>query len=141
MYKPLLLVIASVLATSGCAPVDDKPPSTRAGWSLAGKPLLSCSPSTELPPALKAGKAPIYPVKRAMLKEDGYAVFEFDVTPEGRATRFKSIDYSHPSFYAHAKAAVVEWTFEPALDEQVPVTVRCRYRQNFRISGDRRRKP
>ncbi len=136
--RKTLIVVFTLLLASGCATVEDEMPSTRAGWKMAGNPLTNCSPATDSVPTLKTGRAPVYPVKRLMANQDGYAVLEFDITPEGRAQRFESIDRSHPSFYAHAKAAITEWRFEPAIDEQVPVTVRCRFRQNFRITGDRR---
>lgn len=137
----VLLVILTMTLATGCATVDDDKPGTRAGWSMDGKPMPACSPATDTLALLVSGKAPVYPVKRLMLKEDGYAELAFDITPEGRAARFESISHSHPSFYAHAKAAIAEWKFKAATDDQVPVTVRCLYRQNFRVSGDRRRAP
>ena len=137
----VLLVVSAMTLLAGCATVDDGTPSTRAGWSMDGKPMPNCMPATDTPAILVSGKAPVYPVKRLMMKQDGHAELAFDITPEGRAARFESLGHSHPSFYAHAKAAIAEWTFKAAVDEQVPVTVRCRYRQNFRVSGDRRRMP
>ena len=100
---------------------------------MAARSFSSCEPATDSNPILLTGRAPVYPVHRLLANEEGYTIFEFDITTKGRAGNFKVVESSHPNFYAHARAAVAEWVFEPAMQDGIPVTVRCQLRQEFTL--------
>ena len=120
---------------SACAPAPTDPNMKRADEQLPSQYYDICEPRTQPPPKLLEGRAPIYPVNRLVAGHDGYAVIEFDITPEGKTKNFVNVDSSHPKFYAHTKIAVAEWTFEPAVQDGVAITVHCQFRQGFFVRG------
>ncbi len=126
---PPLLLTALLVAACGSVPPD--PNMTRADRALESRAIGGCQPSTGNPPRLLSGRSPIYPVGRLMAQKDGYAILEFDITPDGRAENFKKIESSHPKFYSHTRVAVEDWKFSPAELDGTPILVRCQFRQDF----------
>ncbi len=99
----------------------------------------SCQPSSSTPAKVIAGRVPIYPVNRLMAGQDGYTIVEFEITDQGEARNFVNVESSHSAFYAHTKVFIQDWTFEPARIDGEPITVHCRYRQDYTVKNKSRR--
>ncbi len=121
------------LSTAACSSIASDPDFVWANREMTERTFPACQPRTNSHPRLVTGKAPIYPISRVMAEEDGHAILEFDVTERGRAENFKMIESSKRIFYTHTRIAVSDWIFEPAIQDDVPITVRCKFRQDFII--------
>lgn len=131
------LVIVSFLALSliACSATPTDPNTSRAGRSMPERTFDYCRPWSPTPARVVAGRAPIYPVNRFIAGHDGYAIVEFEISDQGKAGNFVNVESSHSSFYAHTKLAIQDWTFEPAIIDGEPVTVHCRFRQDFTVKN------
>lgn len=127
------IFLLSVVLLSACAQTDTTQRSSRSGSSAAGYVVESCSPTPDHPPVVIVGRQPIFPVKRLLKIEEGFAAFQFDTTVEGRTENFEQLESSHPAFYAHSKLAMKDWIFAPVLVDGKPTRVTCRQRTEFGI--------
>lgn len=91
----------------------------------------SCQPETDQPVEFLSGRSPIYPVKRLLAGETGYAQISFELDERGIPFNIDNHESSHPSFYAHTKEAMTGWKFTPPQIEGSYAKVTCRLRQKF----------
>ena len=125
------VVLLSIVLLSACTHIDTKKKSTRSGSSAIGIVVGSCWPIPDNPVTVIEGRQPIYPVKRLLKVEEGFARFKFDITAEGRTENFEHLESSHPAFYAHSKIAIADWEFAPVLVDGTPTRVTCHQRLEF----------
>lgn len=131
MHRFTMHLVLALVMVAGCALPPPDPNKSRADRTVRERYFETCEPSTDVPPKLVGGKTPTYPVNRLLAREDGYAIIEFDVTPEGTTANVSKVESSHPAFAAHSRIAVLDWIFEPATQDGVPVTVHCSLNQAY----------
>ena len=131
MHHSRMSLVLALIILAGCALPPSDPNKSRADQKVRERYFNTCEPSTEVPPKLVGGQTPIYPVQRLLAREDGYAIIEFDVTPEGATANVTKVESSHPAFASHSRIAVLDWTFEPAIQDGVPVAAHCSLHQTY----------
>lgn len=133
MGRRMACLLICAVFTAGCANRDLGENTTRSNAWIPSFDVEFCWGYHDTLPVFVRGRAPIYPVKRLMADEQGHAVATFTITEEGSVTDIKREDASHPAFYAHLRAALERWEFEPARRAGKAVSVECRYRQQYVI--------
>ena len=127
------IVLLSIVFLSACGHTDTSERASRSGSSAIGVVVDSCRPVPDNPPTVIKGKQPIYPVKRLLDYQEGFASFKFDITPEGRTENFENLESTHSAFYVHSKFAIADWKFAPVLIDGKPARVTCYQRLDFGI--------
>lgn len=146
--RPVALLFAALLlAVAACATDTPKRPlyfdSDTAGKKVKRAEIPSCTPRTESGPVLLDGRLPEYPRREHMAGQVGTVDIRFAVTDSGAATSVETLRAtSHPfssassgRFADEVETAVGKWTFEPAIDQGMPVAVVCAQRHQFDNEG------
>jgi TonB family protein len=82
--------------------------------------------SNYLAPRIKVRVRPRYPEHLFDVCDHGEVEIEFMVDTRGRVRNPRVLKATHPAFARAAMDAILEWQFEPALDQGQPVEVRVR---------------
>lgn len=135
MRQPLVAALVPLAALlAGCTAPD--PLRSRSNAPLEVQAYVG-APAAEYDsaPRLASGRAPVYPVGRALDGESGSAEISFVVGLDGVPADFEVLRADHPAFADHAVIAVRAWRFEPARKDGQPIAVRMR--QVFRFEPRR----
>jgi TonB family protein len=123
LVAPALVPLAILLA--GCTTAD--PLRSRSNAPMDPTAIVG-APAAEYdtPPRLASGRAPVYPIGRALDGESGSAEISYVVGVDGVPVDFEVLRADHPAFGDHAVIAVRAWRFEPARKDGQPIAVRMR---------------
>ena len=126
------VLVALLLALGACADPylieDDKP--LPEGFFAPGP-----TASYDVEPRLVSGKAPLFPIRKALNHEGGYATVRFTIGKDGHTKDLEIVESTYSYFGTHMVAAIKDWVFEPAIKDGEPVEVRAQYTLNFLASG------
>jgi TonB family protein len=88
----------------------------------------------DTPPKFVKGYAPFFPEGEPRTRHLGYALAEFTINPDGRATHVRILKATTMNFAEEAGYTVRDWRFSPAKKNGQPVPVRARLPFTFRES-------
>jgi len=90
-----------------------------------------CKPSTETAAFLLEGRLPKYPRRALRHGESGFADIRFSISETGDVENTEILRATSEEFASNVKEAVGSWKFQPATNEDRPVTVVCAKRNSF----------
>lgn len=82
-----------------------------------------------------SGTAPSYPPMARKLKQQGRVTVEFTLTEAGVPTEIQVLESGGPILDKAVLESIAEWRYEPAERNGVPVRVKMRARQTFRLGS------
>lgn len=107
----LMLTMLAACASPGPRPY-------KSNENLAGDPVIQAAPGAdpgvEVLPQLIQGRAPVYPITRALDERGGAATIAFVVDEAGVPRQLRVVRADHESYGRHLLVAAREWRFSPA---------------------------
>ena len=136
MLRLALLVVPAMISGSGC----------QSQLAFEGNPMpaeqvdsflqvVSPKGAYDTPPKFVKGYAPFFPEGEPRTRHTGYALAEFTINPNGRATYVRILKATTLNFAEEAGYTVRDWQFAPAKKNGQAVSVRVRLPFTFRESA------
>src|SRR5438477_6742363 len=94
--------------------------------------VISSKSAYDTPPTFRRGYAPFFPDAEAKTRHIGYALAEFTINPDGRASYVRILKATTLNFAEEAGYTVRDWRFTPAKKNGEAVPVRVRLPFTFR---------
>lgn len=140
MGRPsLLAAVVAAFTVSACCNIAPRPEERiRWDWPLEARTIETCAPAPTTLPILREGRSPKYPVRREILREEGYSKVQFEISVGGTAENIVDLGSSHPAFFAALREAMTDWRFTAAKQDGANIRVTCTFEQIFllkRVSG------
>jgi TonB family protein len=132
-FKTVGLLIATILC--GCASrtaFEGNPmPAEQVNSFLQ---IVSPQGAYDTPPKFVKGFAPFFPEAEGRKRQLGYALAEFTIGTDGKATHIRIVKATTDNFAEEAGYTVRDWRFSAAQKNGQPVAVRVRLPFTFRQS-------
>lgn len=139
MIDRTLLVFSLLIAAAGCA---TSPNPNRPGALLEGATLPKVDPGSlregDQPPKLIQIRNPEYPARLRKQGVSGTVVVEYIIGADGRVVSATAVESPAPDLSALAVQAVLESTYEPALQNGKPTAVKMRVPITFDLPSRNR---
>jgi TonB family protein len=135
ILRMVALFVAATVFVSGC----------QSQLAFEGNPMpaeqvnnflevISSRGGYDIPPRFVKGYAPFFPEGEPRTRHSGYALAEFTINPNGRATYVRILKATTINFAEEAGYTVRDWQFAPAKKNGQAVAVRVRLPFTFRES-------
>jgi len=130
----ILPVVATIMTLCGCETErmafegNPMPPEQVASFLQ----VVSPRSAYDTPPKFVKGYAPFFPEGESRKRHVGYALAEFTIQPDGKATHIRILKATTYNFAEEAGYTVRDWTFAPAQKNGHPVPIRARLPFTFR---------